>query len=102
MEKSKKELIDSLWMKTEYGKWLFASASGNKAKADELAKKMKSNYPWSMDTIDKEISEKIAEHLANVDEFDDYLKMLDKENYNLVDFMIAADAFGKVYDILKR
>lgn len=101
MTKAKKEFIDSLWMHTEYGQWLFAVASENQNKADELAEKMNS-YPRSIEAIDKELSKKIAEHLENWNEFDEYLKMLDDENYNLVEFMIAVDAFGKVYDILKR
>ena len=76
MTKAKKEFIDSLWMHTEYGQWLFAVASKNQNKADKLAERMNS-YPQSMEAVGKELSEKIAEHLENWNEFDEYLKMLD-------------------------
>ena len=101
MIKAKKELIDKLWMETEYGQWLLASASGNKEKADELIKAIKSKYPWDINIVDKELCRKIAEHLESIEEYEDYLKLLDDENYELVGFIIAFDAFGSIYDILK-
>ena len=101
MTKAKKERIDKMWMETEYGKWILASASGKEKEAEELKKKLTEKYPWVMDFIDDEMSAKIAEQFKTFDEYNEYLRMLDEENYDLVEFMIAADIFGAIYKILK-
>ena len=102
MDKKRKEYIDSLWMNTEYGQWVLFASSGEKGKADKLAEKIISSPPFSLYELDKEISAKIAEKVKNENEFEEYLKALDKENYDLVDFMISNSTFATVYDLLEQ
>lgn len=100
MTKQKKEFIDSLWMDTDYGQWVLLSSKGKTESANEMLIKIQSDFPWSAEQIAKELSVRIAKELDSAEEFDEYLKMLDEENYDLVDFMISHDVFGHVYSII--
>lgn len=102
MDNKRKKIIDDLWKNTEYGQWVMLSARGKQNEADELAEKMIAKYPFRLDTIDKDVSVKIASNIKDSDEFDDYMKELDSADPELVEFMISHDIFGKVFDILNN
>lgn len=100
MTKRKKEFIDSLWMNTDFGQWVIFSSKGEIDSANELLVKIQSSFPWSADTVEKELSSKIAEEFDSVAEYEEYLKVLDEDNGELVEFMISKDVFGEVYHLL--
>lgn len=102
MKRERKLSIDALWMHTDYGQWVLNSADGNEQEAEEIAKKIAKKYPFSLDAADNEISKLIASSLESSDEFEEYLKMLDDEDFELVEFMIANDVFGTVYKELLK
>lgn len=102
MTKQKKEFIDGLWMNTDYGKWILISSEGKIEEANEMLRKIQSEFPWNADQVSKELSIKVAKEFDSVEEYDEYIKMLDEENYDLVDFMISNDVFGYIYDILNQ
>ena len=101
MDNKRKKYIDDLWKHTEYGQWVMLSAKGKTKKADDLAEKIIVNFPFSLDAIEADLSTEIAKAIDDESEFDDYMKMLDEEDSDLVEFMILHDTFGKVYDLLK-
>ncbi len=102
MKVERKTKIDELWKNTEYGQWILLASKGNNKEADALAQKMIGKYPFSLDAIGKELSKKIAKEINGESEFDEYLETLDSEDYELVEFLISNDTFGKVYDYLKE
>lgn len=101
MDKERKKEIDDLWMNTDYGKYVLLAASEKYDEANKILEKITNERPFSYDEVEKEISRKIADELKNEAEFDDYMRLLDDENYDLVEFMIAHDTLGYVYDFLK-
>lgn len=88
-------------MNTDYGQWILFASKGEVKAANEILTKLKSQYPWNVEQIEKELSVKIAKEFNSVEDYEDYLKVLDEDDYNLVDFIISQDIFGKVYDLLK-
>lgn len=101
MDKERKKEIDDLWMNTDYGKYVLLAASEKYDEANKILEKITNEWPFSYDEVEKEISRKIADELKNEAEFDDYMRLLDDENYDLVEFMISHDTLGYVYDFLK-
>lgn len=102
MTKERKKDIDNLWINTDFGKWVLLASEGKTDEANDLFVQIGSSFPWSVDQVEQELSAKIANELDNADEFDEYLKMLDEENYDLVGFMISQDIFGKVFSLLNK
>lgn len=101
MDKVRKKKIDNLWMNTDYGKYVLLAASEKYDEANKILEEIISKPPFSRNEVEKEISRKIAKELKNEAEFDDYMRLLDDENYELVGFMVSHDTFGYVYDLLK-
>lgn len=102
MDPERKKEIDKLWMETEYGQWVLNAAAGNEDEAEKLAESIFKKPPFFLESVDRELAEKIASELKYADEFDDYMKALDSEDYDLVGFMISHDTFGYVYDLMRK
>ena len=100
MTTERKKYIDNLWMNTDYGKWIFAATSKQETEAKNLIKKMCSTFPFHVDQIDQNLSKKIANEIKSMDEWNEYLKLLDEENANLMDFIISCGIFETVDNIL--
>lgn len=88
-------------MNTDYGKWVLLASKGETKAANEILTKIKSNFPWDAERIEKELSVKIAKEFDSVEEYEKYLKMLDEDDYNLVEFLISNEIFSKVYNLIK-
>lgn len=89
MKKERKECIDALWKNTLYGKWVLATAKGRTDEADKIAEEIAKEYPFTLWNAATLIREEIAKELKYPGEFEEYQKALDKEDYNLVDFIIS-------------
>ena len=98
--KNKKNDINGLWMNTEYGQWVLLASKRKIQEANELLEKIKSKPPWNIEQVSKELNVQIAKAFDSVDDFEDYLRLLEKDDDDLVDFIISHDVFGKVYEIL--
>lgn len=89
MEKERKEYIDALWKNTLYGKWVLAAAKGRADEADRIAEEIMKEYPFTLGNAAAVVREEIAKTLEYPGEAEEYLKALDKEDNNLVDFIIS-------------
>jgi len=98
MDKTK---IDSIWKNTEIGKWIQNASEGNIKEANELYTKIEGDIPMGFHNELKQVCENIAKQFSNEDEFDEYMKALDKEDYEMVEFIISNGVFDHVYDLLK-
>lgn len=97
MDKKRKEYIDSLWMDTLFGKWVLAAAAGKNEEAERIREIIFDSYPYFLEDCDRLLCEKLDAAMEYPGEMDDYLAELDKENYDLVDFIISQDIFGEVW-----
>lgn len=100
MTRQKKEHIDQIWMSTEYGQWVLLGASGKVEEANQKLRDIRSKYPWDTCIIDTDLSQKIASNFNHISEFEEYLKLLDAENPDIVDFMISQGVFDAIYKML--
>lgn len=100
MDRGKKKQIDNLWRDSDFGKWVAYAAKGKNAEANKVAEKMIAQYPFSLYEIEKELARKLSEVITQSNEFEDYLKALDEEDAELVEFMISNDTFGYIYNFL--
>lgn len=99
MDAKTKNQIDAIWKNTDLGKFAIASAEGNIEEANKIL--LQCQYPYSMDQLDMELSQKIASIVRTESEYDAYLRLLDEENPDLVGFMIADDLLMKVYNFVE-
>ena len=96
MTNSKKKLIDNIWMNTKYGKWAILVAAGNTQEANEYAEKVCMEYPFSLDDLEIQMSNEVKDVVKTWDELQEYLKLLEIENYELVDFFIRHGSFSTI------
>lgn len=101
MDQKRKKHIDSLWMKTDLGRFVLACAAGKEAEAVAIKKKVLTNYPFSFAPMEKELSKILAAEVKDENEWKEYLETLDAADSDLVAFMISDDTFGCIYDLLK-
>lgn len=100
MDKAKKRKIDEIWMNDDFGRYVLNAASGNLKEAQNAFEAL-IDQPWkSFSEINKQYSKRIAIELNSAKEFDEYLRLLDAENYDLVGFIISHNIFGYVYDLI--
>ena len=97
-----KKKIDSIWKNTEIGKWIQLASSGKEKEGNELYSKIENNIPFNFHNELKKVCQDIAKQFKNESEFDEYLKLLDEENYDVVEFIISNDVFEEVYKILNN
>lgn len=95
-----KKKVDSIWMNTEIGKWIQLASEGKEKEANELYSKIENDIPMNFHNELKKVCESIAKQFKNENEFEEYMKALDEENYNLVEFIISNDVFDEVYKLL--
>ncbi len=100
MQEDRKKKIDSLWRNTDYGQWVLSMISGEENEAEKITEKIAGKFPFTLSNCDREISKIIADEINDEAEFDEYLKALDEENPELIEFMISHDTFGSVYQFL--
>lgn len=101
MDKSRKEYIDSLWFHTKLYKWLTLMSSGNMEEAHNFLEDLfQKGYFEPAEQIEEEGCDAILKEIGDFSEFEDYLKLLDKENYDLVDVIITRGAFDGIYEAL--
>ena len=97
MDKKRKEYIDSLWMDTLFGKWVLAAAAGRNEEAERIGDIILESYPYTLENSERLLCEKLDAAMEYPGEMEDYLAELDKENYDLVGYMISQDIFGEVW-----
>lgn len=102
MNKKRKEYIDSLWKNTELYEWILAVINEDETRAKEIKEALfNKGYFCMIEQLDDEISETISKEIKNVEEFYEYLKLLDKENSEMVGVIVSHNLFRKVDDMLK-
>lgn len=102
MDADKKTNIDNIWKNTDVGQWIFARATGDVEHANKIIKKNASEPPFSFEQCVNAVCLTMSKEFEDIDEFEDYLKALDKEQPDVVEFIISDDTFGKIYDYLKQ
>jgi predicted ribonuclease toxin of YeeF-YezG toxin-antitoxin module len=95
-----KDKIDSVWMDSDIGKWIQLASAGKEKEANELYVKIENDIPMNFHNELSKVCKDIAKQFKTEDEFEEYLKILDEENYDMVDFIISNDVFEEVYKIL--
>lgn len=93
MTKDRKKHLDDLWMNTDVGKWASALADGRKEDADKICDELFQNghfapVEYLLDK-EKKLGMAVKEELQYMGEGREYIDMIEKNNYNLVDIMIA-------------
>lgn len=104
MTKKRKQQLDRLWMDTEVGKWAIALADGRKDEADKICTDLfKKGHVAPVEYIldeEKKLSMILKEELQYKKEGREYMDALEKENYSLVDIMVAYEfSILDLYDL---
>ena len=99
MDAKTKKYIDSVWMGSKLGQFALLSASGKIKEANALL--LDCEYPNTLNHMNDELSKRIAEIVKTEAQFDEYLRLLDAENTELVEFMITDDLLMRVYDLVR-
>ena len=102
MDKKRKAYIDSLWMNTKVGQYIIARSQEKKEVADQLFEEIFWEEYLSYDQSEAEVCKAVAKELSGEYEFDEYLRLLDKENHRLVGYIIRSDSLLRVYDYLNE
>lgn len=80
-------------MDTDVGKWAIAISKDRKEEADKIRKKLFTqgylNPVNHLMSTEKALAEKVRAELKNPMEGKEYLSELEKNNYSLVDVMVA-------------
>lgn len=96
MNEGLKKKIDSVWLESDYGKWCEAIAKNEVQKADTISKQIfDSGYPM-IEILEDELAGKLAGLINSEAEIDEYLRLLEKENSDLVGVIIQHELFDKV------
>ena len=88
MDNKRKEYIDSLWMNTQYGRFVLAAAEGKNEEAKRIQNEIFQEYPYFVSTAGEILAEELKKELKP-GEFKEYIKKLEKDNYNLLEYMIS-------------
>lgn len=99
MKKELKKRIDDVWLNTNFGQWCVAVAEERMQDAEIIRERIFNDGYFSMEWLENELADKIAELIHDETEVDEYLELLEKENYDLVDVLIREEFF---YEISKR
>lgn len=97
MNTIRKKEIDSLWIDTLYGNWVTAAAHGKEVEASALVEEAAKDFPFTLADRGSILCEKISKNMKYDTEFDEYLRSVDLEDPDLVDFIISNDIFGNLY-----
>lgn len=97
-----KKRIDSLWINTKVGEWIKIASEGKDAEANRLYVEIENDIPMNFHNELKSLCMRIADEFNDETEFEEYLKALDNDNYNLVEFIISNGVFDEVYKALNN
>lgn len=102
MEKDLKEKIDRIWLKSDFGKWCLAVSNNDEKMAKSVSEKIFNDGYLTMEMLEHELANEIAELLHVETELDEYLTILEKENYYLVDVLICVELFYDVQNLINK
>ena len=69
----------------------------NKGNTIKIGDIILESYPYTLENSERLLCEKLDAAMEYPGEMEDYLAELDKENYDLVGYMISQDIFGEVW-----
>lgn len=96
MTNDKKKRIDSILMDSKYGKWLLLVSEGKVNEAKEYAESICKKYPYTLENLEIQMSDKAKKEIKSWEELQEYLELLDKENQELVEQIIIHDVFSTI------
>ena len=102
VKKELKEKIDNAWLRSDYGEWCVAVANNDEKKANEIRERVFNSKYLFLSTLEDELAYKLAELFDSEAEVEEYLRMLDRENPELVGVLIRTELFYDVSDLLKK
>lgn len=91
-----KQKIDNIWMQSDFGKWCEAVAKNDMQTAERISRQvLDSGYP-RMEVLEDELADKLAGMMKSASDMDEYLRLLEKENSELVEVLIRQELFYMV------
>ena len=98
----KKMKIDSIWRDTDVGEWVKLLAKEKFEDANKLYTKIAEKNPclWFGWSVQKMCSD-LSKEFNTEEEVEDYLKILEQEDYDLVGAVISYGVFDELYKLLK-
>ena len=97
MDAATKKKIDDIWLNSYEGAWCKAVAKDDEAAAEKaLQDEYDAGYDFS-EMLARELADKMTKYLKNMDDLDDYLRLLDAEDPDLVEVFIVRSC---LYDVL--
>ena len=97
MDAATKKKIDDIWLNSYEGDWCKAVAKNDEAAAEKASQASFDAGYFYMGMLSKELADKMTEYLKNMDDLDDYLRLLDEEDPDLVEVFIVRSC---LYDVL--
>ena len=101
MDAATKKKIDDIWLNSYEGAWCKAVAKDDEAAAEKALQEEYDAGYFSTEMLSKELADKMTDYLKNLDDLDDYLRLLDAENPDLVEvFIVRSCLYDELFDRL--
>lgn len=88
MDTKRKKYIDTLWRDKPCGKFIIAAAKGQNEEAERIREEIFKEYPFFVSEAEKLLAKEMTQELKQ-GEFIEYLKVLEKEEPELLRYLYA-------------